>query len=87
MSHWETERNRKMAKRNVLHVVGKKGSWDIKPEGTGYSVSHHSDKQSALEMAKAIAKSSGLGQVKVHGTDGKIQTEYTYGKDPRKIKG
>lgn len=77
----------KMSKRSVYHVVGKKGSWDVKPEKAGYSVSHHQSKDAAIDMARAIAKSSGLGQVKIHGTDGKIQTEHTYGKDPRKTKG
>jgi hypothetical protein len=76
-----------MSKRRVFHVVGSKRSWDVKPEGTGYSVSHHDSKDAALQTAKAFAKGSGLGQVKVHGTDGKIQTEYTYGKDPKRTKG
>lgn len=76
-----------MSKRNTYHVVGQKGSWDVKPAGAGFSVSHHASKEAAVETAKAFAKSSGLGQVKIHGMDGKIQTEHTYGRDPRKTKG
>ncbi|RYZ93327.1 MAG: DUF2188 domain-containing protein [Proteobacteria bacterium] len=77
----------RMSKRSTYHVVGQKGSWDVKQAGAGYSVSHHASKEAAVATAKTFAKISGLGQVKIHGTDGKIQTEYTYGSDPRKSKG
>jgi len=45
------------------------------------------DKSDALDLAKDLAKNAGLGQVIVHGKDGVIQTEYTYGKDPEKTEG
>ena len=76
-----------MSKRKVFHVVGNRDSWDVKPEGIGQSVSHHRSKDAAVQTARTIAKNQDLGQVKIHGTDGKIQTEYTYGKDPRRTKG
>jgi hypothetical protein len=41
----------------------------------------------AIAGAKALAKRSGLGQVRVHGGDGDIEAEYTYGEDPRRTRG
>jgi hypothetical protein len=38
----------------------------------------------ARKHAYGILASGGLAQIVVYGKDGKIQTEYTYGKDPRK---
>lgn len=42
------------------------------------------NKTQAIESAKNLAKGAGLGQIQIRGKDGKIQTEYTYGKDPEK---
>ena len=44
-------------------------------------------KNLAIEHAKELAKAAPLGQVIVHGEDGKIQDEFTYGEDPRNIPG
>ncbi len=42
----------------------------------------------AMRYARRQAKSSRrLGQVVIHGMDGKIQKEWTYGADPVKTKG
>lgn len=48
----------------------------------------HENKSDAIARAKELAKAAAdLGQVKIHGTDRKIQTEYTYHQDPRKTPG
>ena len=52
---------------------GELGAWD--------------HKNLAIEHAKELAKAAPLGQVIVHGEDGKIQDEFTYGEDPRNIPG
>ena len=41
----------------------------------------------ACEHSKSMSLAGVLGQVVVHGKDGRIQTEYTYGADPRRSKG
>lgn len=77
------------AKRTVVHVVPnkKKGGWDVKKEG-GKRPSAHADRKSdAVARGKELAKKVPLGQIKIHKQDGKIQTEYTYGKDPHPPKG
>jgi hypothetical protein len=51
----------------------------------------HATKASAVHYARAEARQhhagGGLAQVVVHGKDGAIQTEHTYGADPRRSKG
>lgn len=41
----------------------------------------------AVRQATEQAKAADLGQLFVHGRDGKIQYEHTYGDDPRQRKG
>lgn len=64
-----------------------KGGWDAKTQGAGRAAGNYADKADALEKAKEVAKNAPLGQVIVQGRDGKIQTEYTYGQDPRRTPG
>ena len=73
-----------MAKRKVIHVVFKKneGTWLLRG-GTG----SFATKLKAVAAGKKQAKVGGLGQLIVHTQVGGIQTEYTYGKDPRRSKG
>ena len=79
---------KKPSGREVYSVVpGGKGGWDVKREGGARASSHHDTKSAAVQDARARAKKAELGQVRVHGQDGKIQTEWTYGKDPRRTRG
>lgn len=75
-------------KRDVYHVTpNSNGGWDVKKEG-GRRPSAHADRKSdAIARGKELAKKVPLGQIKIHKQDGKIQTEYTYGKDPHPPKG
>lgn len=74
--------------RKVVHVVSdKKGGWDVKSEKAERAAANFENKSDAIGRAKEIAKNVPLGQIKIHGLDGKIQTEHTYGEDPRKYKG
>jgi hypothetical protein len=47
-------------------------------------ISHRAE---AVSGAKEIVKRQTPSQVIVHKSDGKVQTEYTYGGDPRRSKG
>lgn len=64
-----------------------RGGWNVKSEGAKRTIRNFEDKVDALAKAKEVAKNVPLGQVKVQGRDGKIQTEYTYGKDPERTLG
>lgn len=78
----------KGGKREVYDVrTNPKGGWDVKRSGVAAVVSHHDRKTEAVDDARRRAKKAALGQVRVHGQNGRIQTEWTYGKDPRRTKG
>jgi len=77
-----------MANRKTYHVTADgEGGWRVKAEGASRASSTHENKAEAVGSAKDLAKSQPLGQVVIHREDGKIQTEYTYGKDPYPPKG
>lgn len=70
-------------KRIVYHVTKNQGSgWDVKKENGQRPSGNFRTKQDAVQRGKELAKNAPLGQIKIHGQDGKIQTEHTYGKDP-----
>jgi len=73
-----------MAKRKVIHVVFKKneGKWLLRGGDGSFST-----KTRAVAAAKKQAKGAGTGQVIIHKKTGGIQTEHTYGADPRRTKG
>ena len=72
--------------RKVYHVVPADKGWLVKlaknKTGTKFKT-----KTEAVAAAKKLGKEAKLGQVIVHKKDGKIQTEYTYGLDPKESKG
>jgi hypothetical protein len=77
-----------MSKRRIYHVTpAGDGDWKVKERGAERAVRIVEDKSDALSLAKDLAKHANLGQVIVHGRDGVIQTEYTYGQDPERTAG
>ncbi len=77
-----------MGKRNVYHVVPTKGGdWGIKKEHGERSVKNFDTQKDAIDAAKDIARNQEPAQVKIHGENGKIRDEHTYGKDPYPPKG
>jgi hypothetical protein len=89
----KSQKKKEKSKRKVYHVVPCHGSmkkkiWKVKLEGRSTAANGiFPSKKRALSRARELAKKAKLGQVIVHKLDGTIQTEYTYGKDPRNIKG
>lgn len=73
-----------MAKRVIYHVLCGKTGWDVKREGVSRPAKTFKMKDRAVKFGRRAAASHQLGQLKVHRTDGKIQTEYTYGRDPKR---
>jgi hypothetical protein len=77
-----------MAKRTTYWVSpGDDGTWKTRREGADRAAGRHENKADAVGQAKDLAKKAPLGQVIVQGGNGKIQTEWTYGKDPYPPKG
>jgi Uncharacterized protein conserved in bacteria (DUF2188) len=59
------------------------GGWDAKREGGSRASSHHDRQSEAYDAARDLARNSGGGEVRIHGTDGKIRNSNTIGKpDP-----
>ena len=45
------------------------------------------NEEEVIKKARTIVKKQELGQLKIHKKDGQIQTEYTYGANPKRYKG
>lgn len=74
--------------RKIYHVVRGVAAWHVRRDRARRSDSCHENKTKAIARAKALASRRGvLGQVIVHGRNGRIQTERTYGNDPRRTRG
>lgn len=77
-----------MLKRKVYHVVKDRNEgWNVKLEGASRTSRHSKTKQEAIDYGKELAKNASLSQLKIHKLNGKIQTEYSYGRDPKNSKG
>lgn len=77
-----------MAQRQVFHVLPQdQGKWRVEPEGQREAGEIFEDKEQAVQQASNRAKAADAGQIIVHGRDGRIQYEYTFGNDPRERKG
>ena len=59
-----------------------KGTLEVKREGASRADRLHEQKSDAVERARARGRSSKPSQIIIHGRDGKIQTEHSYGSDP-----
>lgn len=76
-----------MSDRKVYHVTKGDNGWAVKKEGSSRASSIAPTQELAINKARDLAVNSGLGQVKIHGVNGKIREEHTYGDDPYPPKG
>jgi len=77
-----------MAKRTKYHVTKRPdGRWQAKEEGASRASMVAHTKAEVVDQARDLAKSKPLGQLFIHKSDGRIQSERTYGKDPYPPKG
>lgn len=74
--------------RKTYHVTkGNDGQWKGTLEGSQRASVSADTKADALERTVDLAKQAPLGQVVIHKENGIIQSERTYGKDPRRFPG
>lgn len=73
--------------RVVYHVVPDGDGWAVKKAGASKASSTHVKKSAAVREGKRLAKKPKLGQIVIHGSDGVIDVEHTYGEDPEKYEG
>ena len=76
-----------MSRKKVWVSPDGDGGWNVKTQGASRAAGNFDDKTDAVDRAKAIAKNSPLGQVMIQKRNGEIETEYTYGQDPKKYPG
>jgi hypothetical protein len=74
-------------KRVVYHVTPVGEDWRVKRVGAERAANVFESKKDAIARGKELAKHAGLGQVRVHGKNGDIETEHTYGEDPKRSQG
>ncbi len=70
-----------MAKRTRYHITPRDDGWSVSKEGASRSSGNYGKKDEAIEKGRDLARSS-QGELLIHGKDGKIQEERTYGRDP-----
>ncbi|WP_284581605.1 DUF2188 domain-containing protein [Streptomyces sp. 2P-4] len=80
------------AKRTVYHITPAGGDADMpwqveRREGRREVSEPHRTQKEAIDAARRQAEDHKPAQVVVHGRDGRIRTEYTYGDDPRRFPG
>ena len=73
--------------RKVYHVAPVGDAWGVMRARRKRADCIYMLKTHAVARAKRLAKAAELGQVRVHGRNGRIQTEFTYKEDPRRTKG
>jgi len=74
--------------RKVYHVTkAQDGAWKGTLTGANRPSVSAPTKAAALERTVEVAKNAGLSQVVIHKENGIIQSERTYGKDPRRFPG
>lgn len=81
--------SKKKSRRVVYRVKPRRGRWILSSPGLR---KFFDTKAEAVALGRAIARSmwedmGNLSQLVIHKADGKIQTEHTYGADPRRSKG
>ena len=75
------------AMRTVYHVTPTVNGWEIRQEGSNVTEFLVDDKDNALNHARELARANEPSQVIVHTRDGRFETEFTYGDDPRNVPG
>lgn len=77
-----------MPKKERIHVTQRPdGQWQGRKEGAERASVLSSTQREAIKKSTDIAKNNGEAQVIIHGTNGKIREEHTYGSDPYPPKG
>lgn len=75
-----------MSNRHRHHVVPRQNGWAVRREGSDRASTITPTKTEAVDRAKAIAERE-RGGIVIHGENGRIQEERTYGHDPYPPKG
>ena len=75
-----------MPNRAVFTITPGQGGWEVVKDGQG-ALQNFGRKYQAVKWGREHARREPPSQLRVKGTNGRIQNEYTYGNDPRSSKG
>jgi hypothetical protein len=76
-----------MAHRRKYFVSPEGDRWRIQDVGAQQSLGEFDTKEAAVRRAREIAQGEPPSQVVIQKRDGQIETEHTYGDDPRRFEG
>ena len=76
-----------MVKYIIFNVIYRKDEWHVVRARTGETEGRFSSKADAIERGRELAMREEMSQLRVKKMDGSIQSELTFGKDPRLIEG
>ena len=63
------------------HVVPHDGEWAVQREGADRASSIHGTQAEAISAGRELAQGT-HGELRIHGSDGRIREGYSYGHDP-----
>lgn len=74
-----------MARESTVYAVvpDPDGGWDVRKQGAAPASAHYDTKERAVSRAVELARAEDLARVVVHRRDGTVESEETYGNDPR----
>lgn len=70
-----------MANRNNVHIVQRDSGWGTLREGGQRATQVFDTQSQAIQAGRQMAR-QGLGELLVHGQDGRIRARDSYGNDP-----
>lgn len=71
----------------VFNIVHRNDEWHVLRGGTAESQGRFKSKSDAIERGRDLAMSEEVATLRITKTDGSIQSESTFGKDPSEIEG
>jgi hypothetical protein len=74
-------------KRKIYHVVWRDSAWHVRRPRARRSTAQFTQKKHACLYAEIASTMARCNQIVIHGKNGRIQREYTYGDDPRRTAG
>lgn len=76
-----------MATYIIFNVIYRKDEWHVVRARTGATEGRFRSKADAIELGRELAMREQMSQLRIRKMDGSIQSEFTFGKDPRLIEG
>lgn len=70
----------------LYNVIHRNDEWCVVKED-GASQGHYKSKSDAVDRGRELAMSEDVGRLRIAKLDGSVQSEFTFGCDPRDVEG